>query len=367
MAAATAGPMARVSRRDPEFNELRDPVMPVGIVGAERVTLPLNPFRGDKEIALAPCPPCITLKLAGARMSAKSEAGVTVTVIVSEAARLPETPLMVNCAAPSAAEPVAVSVSVLLALVLAGLNNAVTPVGNPVAVNATVPVKAPVGTTLMAEVPLPPASTVTFEGEDERVNPVAGATVRASVAAIEMPPETPVMVVVNVPAAAEALAVNVSLLVVVALAGLNDDVTPVGNPAMVRFTALAKPFTGVTVMVLVADVPCVTLKVFGAAARVKVGPAFTVKAIVAEVNDVPEVPVTVTVEVPTAAVAVETSVMVLVFAAESGLNVAVTPLGSPLAVRVTLPVKPVLRVMVMVSVTLAPCTALRVAGDAATE
>ena len=62
---------------------------------------------------------------------------------------------------------------------------------------------------------------------------------------------------------------------------------------------------------------------------------------------VPEMPVTVTVEVPIAAVALVATVSVV--EAESGLELkdAVTPLGSPDAEKVTLPVKPFRGVTVM--------------------
>jgi hypothetical protein len=65
---------------------------------------------------------------------------------------------MVTCAAPSAAVAVAVKVTVLLAPVVeAGLKFAVTPDGNPLALNATAPVKPPVrviATALLAVEPL---------------------------------------------------------------------------------------------------------------------------------------------------------------------------------------------------------------------
>ena len=47
-------------------------------------------------------------------------------------------------------------------------------------------------------------------------------------------------------------AVNVTVLVVVVLAGLNDPVTPFGNELAERFTVPVKLFCGLTVIVAVA-------------------------------------------------------------------------------------------------------------------
>ncbi len=73
---------------------------------------------------------------------------------------------------------------------------------------------------------------------------------------------------------------------------------------------------------------------------------------------------TVTVEVPVAAVLLAASVSVLVPVVLVGLNVAVTPLGTPEAARPTLPVKPFSGATVMVLVPLAPCVMVRLLGNA---
>jgi hypothetical protein len=83
------------------------------------------------------------------------------------------------------------------------------------------------------------------------------------------------MVTVEVPAAAALLAVSVSALVVVALAGLKAAVTPVGRPEAVRATLPVKPFWGVMVMVLVPLAPCAIVRLIGDAARPKSGTAAT--------------------------------------------------------------------------------------------
>ena len=75
------------------------------------------------------------------------------------------------------------------------------------------------------------------------------------------------------------------------------------------------------------------------------------------------VPVTVTVAVPTAAVVEAVSVStLLVPVTVPGLNAAVTPAGNPLALSMTAPVNPPVRVMVIVLVPDAPTLMLRVAG-----
>ena len=84
-------------------------------------------------------------------------------------------------------------------------------------------------------------------------------------------PEVPVTVTVEVPGVAVLLAVNVSVLVLVAGFALNDGVTPVGRPDAARFTLPVYPFVGVTVIVLVPLAPCAT--VAGEAERLKFGVA----------------------------------------------------------------------------------------------
>ena len=64
----------------------------------------------------------------------------------------------------------------------------------------------------------------------------------------------------TVPVVAALLAVNVSVLVVAVLLGLNDAVTPLGRPDADKLTLPLKPFCGVTVMVLAPLVPCRIVK-----------------------------------------------------------------------------------------------------------
>ena len=156
------------------------------------------------------------------------------------------------------------------------------------------------------------------------------------------------------PTGAVADAVSFSVLVELMLAGLNVAVTPAGSPLIVWFAVPLKPFRGVKDIAVLADAPCVTLTLAGEAPKVKLGAAFTVRLMVTEVDDAPEVPSTLNVLVPTAALDATANVATLVVAVVAGLNEAVTPAGRPVAVSVTLPVKPVLALTVMVLVALAP-------------
>ena len=82
--------------------------------------------------------------------------GLTVSAIVVVAVVLPEVPVIVTVAGPVVAVLLAVSVSTLALVDGAGLNDAVTPLGKPVAVKPTLPVNPPVSVTVMVSVALLP-------------------------------------------------------------------------------------------------------------------------------------------------------------------------------------------------------------------
>ena len=88
--------------------------------------------------------------------------------------------------------------------------------------------------------------------------------------------------------------------------------------------------------------------------------AFTVRLIVVEAVSEPDVPLTVTVTVPVVALLLAVRVNTLVFVVGLVANDAVTPLGKPVAARVTLPEKPFAGTTVMVSVAVAPCVIVKV-------
>src|SRR5215471_15776358 len=96
---------------------------------------------------------------------------------------------------------------------------------------------------------------MTVESVTPPLPPLAGLTVRATVAVWVRPPLVPVIVTLVIPVAAEAEAVKVKALVPVVDAGLKLAVTPAGKPLAARATEPVKPFNGWTVMVLLPDAP----------------------------------------------------------------------------------------------------------------
>ena len=78
----------------------------------------------------------------------------------------------------------------------------------------------------------------------------------------------------------------------------------------------------------------------------------------------PDVPVMVTVDVPLVALLLAVRVSVLVVVVGLGENPAVTPLGRPEALRLTLPLKPLVGTTVIWLVALLPCAILRLVGFA---
>jgi hypothetical protein len=181
-----------------------------------------------------------------------------------------------------------------------------------------------------------------------------------------------VIVTVAVPTVAVEEAVNVRVEVAEPLAagvtGLveNVAVTPLGKPLALSVVAELKPPVLVTVIVLVPLEPCVTVTEAGDALTLKFGVAaeFTVSEIVVCAVRLPDVPVIVMVDVPVAAVLLAVRVKVLVEVVGFVPKVAVTPLGSPDAARLTLPENPPRSVTVIVLLPLPPCVTVTLLGDA---
>src|SRR5215475_6370684 len=140
------------------------------------------------------------------------------------------------------------------------------------------------------------------------------------------------MVTLTLPRVAMPPATRDTKLVDVVLEGLKLAVTPEGSPDADRFTEPVKPFSGVTVMVLVLLRPRRMLRAAGDAESEKSGTtgAFTVRVRVVVRVNVPETPVIVSIAVPVAAVLAAVSVSVLAEVVLVGLKLAVTPDGSPL-------------------------------------
>lgn len=156
--------------------------------------------------------------------------------------RLPDVPVIVTVAVPVVAVLLAVSVSALVLVVLPGLNEAVIPDGKPEADKVTLPLKPFTGFTVMVLVPAEPCVTVRLFGDAEIVKFGGRFAVSESVVVLDRLLDVPTIVTVAVPVEAVLLAVNVRVLVLVVLAGLNDAVTPAGNPDADRLTLPLKPF-----------------------------------------------------------------------------------------------------------------------------
>jgi hypothetical protein len=80
----------------------------------------------------------------------------------------PDAPEMVTVAVPVAAVLLAARVNVLVPVVLAGLNDAVTPLGRPDADKLTLLLKPFCGVMVIVVVPLVPWTTLRLLGEAER-------------------------------------------------------------------------------------------------------------------------------------------------------------------------------------------------------
>src|SRR5260370_40355473 len=93
---------------------------------------------------------------------------VTVKLTVVVLTKRPNEPVTVTVSVPVAALPLAVSVSVLVLVALLGLNDAVTPLGRPVADRFTLPLKPFCALTVMVLAPLAPCAIVKLFGDAER-------------------------------------------------------------------------------------------------------------------------------------------------------------------------------------------------------
>ena len=167
-------------------------------------------------------------------------------------------------------------------------------------------------------------------------------------------PEMPLIRIEKVPVAALFFADSVRVLVLVALPGLKDAVTPRGKPEADKLTLPVKPFCDVTRIEDVILPPRARLNEFGEAVRAKFGGGTTVRETVVLCDNAPDAPVTVMVNVPSAAALPAVSVSVLALVVLPGLNAAVTPMGRPEAERLTLPLNPFSGLMLIALVPFAP-------------
>lgn len=167
----------------------------------------------------------------------------------------PEVPVMVTVAAPRVAVLLAVSVSTLLAVVGLVLQDAVTPLGSPLAASVTRPVNPATTAVEMVSVTLLPRSNVKVEAEGVNVYAGTGVAMTSAIVVVaEREPELPVIVIVDVPPTTQLVelpAVNVSTLLLVAGLVPKVAVTPLGSPDAASVTAPENPTESVMLMVSV--------------------------------------------------------------------------------------------------------------------
>jgi hypothetical protein len=240
-------------------------VTPLGKPDATSVTLPVNPPASVTVMVSVAVLPSVTARVEadGASLKLGTTAVTTVSAIVVVAVSVPEVPVIVTVEVPAVAVLLAASVSTLVAVVGLVAKVAVTPLGNPDAVSATLPVNPPTSVTVIVSVALLPCVTdrVEADGASVKLAGVLATTVRATVVVSVMAPEVPVMVTVAVPTVAVLLAVSVSTLDPVVGLVPKAAVTPLGNPEAARVTLPVKGLMSVTEMVSVALLPCVTERV----------------------------------------------------------------------------------------------------------
>ena len=125
----------------------------------------------------------------------------------------------------------------------------------------------PLSVTVPVEDCKPPTTLAGSSVREETVGRGGGVTFTVIVVVCVRLPDEPVIATVAVPVVAVLLAASVNVLVVVAEFGLNDAIMPLGRPEADKLTLPLKPFCGVIVTVLVPLVPCVMLRLLGAADR----------------------------------------------------------------------------------------------------
>src|SRR5262245_31199007 len=218
---------------------------PVGLLRLMACSLNQGPFELITGVTVTPPVP--------------PPASFTVRLIDVVRVRPPPVPVTVTVAAPRVAALVAVNVNTLLVPV-AGFEPklALTPLGNPLALKVTPPVKPPVRVTVIVLVPLAPRVTVRLVGlaVSEKSGVCAWPTVRLIVVVRVRPPPVPVTVTVAAPRVAALVALKVSVLLVpVVEVGLKLALTPLGNPLALKATLLVNPFRRVMVIALVPLAP----------------------------------------------------------------------------------------------------------------
>lgn len=169
--------------------------------------------------------------------------------------------------APAAAVLDAVKVSVLVPVVKeVGLKLAVTPVGNPLALNATLLVNPPLGVTVTVLVPVPPWAALALVAASEKL--AAPGIVRAMVALWVRLPLVPTIEILVVPAGVLVWALKFTTMLPLPLTeeGLKLALTPAGRFAAEIDTVPVNPKSAATLTVAVGFCPGVSVTAAGGAA-----------------------------------------------------------------------------------------------------
>jgi hypothetical protein len=119
----------------------KDALTPLGRPDAENATVPLNPFFGAIVMALLPEAPGARVMIVGDAEIVYVPVPAIVRLNATAVVMLPDVPVTVMVDVPGAAKLGATIVRVLDPVAMAGLKDAVTPLGKPAAANETVPVK----------------------------------------------------------------------------------------------------------------------------------------------------------------------------------------------------------------------------------
>lgn len=170
--------------------------------------------------------------------------------------KLPLAPCMVIGYVPGAvlAEVASVRIETPEPVTDAGLNDARTPAGMPLAVRFTAPLKPLSAATPMVELAELPTVALTDPGVADSVKSDDPFTVNVTVVVRVKLPPTPCMEIGYVPGVvfAEAVSVRMETPEPVTEEGLNDTRTPKGMPLAVRFTASPNPLSAATPIVELA-------------------------------------------------------------------------------------------------------------------
>ena len=167
-------------------------------------------------------------------------------------------PVTLNATVPVGVAAVVVMVRVedWPAVMLAGLNDAVAPVGRPDALNATLWALPLVTEVEIVDVPLCPAVTVTVVGAAEIEKSSTTGALTVSETEVACVADAPVPVTLNVTVPVGVAAVVVMVIVedwpAVMVAGLNDADAPLGRPDALSVTLWALPLV---TAVEIVDVP----------------------------------------------------------------------------------------------------------------